>query len=118
MLARIALGAVFLLAGGAKIADHGWVASAREFGLSKGPAWLVPLAEITLGSMMVAGLGGSVAVSCGIALLMVFSLALAIRLRAGQPIVCACFGAWSRRPISWWTLLRNVFLMLLGYLAL
>ncbi len=117
-LARIAFGVVFLFAGGAKLADQSWVASAAEFGLGSRTAWLVPATEIVLGSLIVTAVGGSLAIAAGIALLLAFTFAIITRLRAGRIVVCACFGGWSRRPLSWRSVARNGAFIALGLLAL
>jgi len=117
-VARIAFGLVFLVAGGAKLADRGWTSAASEFGLSARTAWIVPATEVVLGALLVTGIGGSLATWFGIALLLAFTVAIVIRLRAGRVVVCACFGGWSRKPLSWRSVARNAALITIGILAL
>jgi hypothetical protein len=43
---------------------------------------------------------------------------LLVRLDDGVRPPCACFGAWSARPVSWWSVGRNVALGVLALVAM
>jgi hypothetical protein len=50
--------------------------------------------------------------------LLLFSALIAKRLSEGRRPPCACFGAWSAKPIGPEHLARNAALLVLGVLAL
>lgn len=113
------LGAVFLVSGAAKLADRQWPASARAFGVAEPIARAVPPVELVLGAALVAGLGGPWPALVGAGLLVVFTIAIVLVLRRdGDAPACACFGGWSRRPVSGRTVLRNVALLVVALVAL
>ena len=81
-------------------------------------AWGVLVAvEAALGVAVAAGIDAA-AYAAG-ALLALFCAAQATALasgRGGAP--CACFGAWSTRPLSWWHVARNGAMMALAVVAI
>lgn len=50
--------------------------------------------------------------------LQVFTLSIIAQLSRGRRPVCACFGAWSARPLGAGHVVRNVAMMVLAVLAL
>ena len=74
---------------------------------------LVPLAEITLGVMLVGGWWLMQTIVAGLLLLVSFTVLLLVRLRDPDRLPCSCFGATSQRPMSWLDVLRNVILIAL-----
>lgn len=116
--ARIVLGLVFLVSGATKLADRTWPSSAAAFGVPGWAARLLPMVELVVGALLVPGLGGAGVVGVAAALLVAFTAVIVVRLLAdGDRPVCACFGAWSARPISWRTVARNVGLLALALVA-
>lgn len=116
--ARVVLGFVFLVSGAAKLADRTWPQSAAVFGVPARAARLLPVLELAVGAALVPGLGGAWVVGAAAALLVGFTAVIVARLVSdGDRPVCACFGAWSARPISWRTVARNVGLLGLAALA-
>jgi len=117
-LARVALGAVLLVAGAAKLRDRSWPPAAAALGVPTAVARLVPAVEIGLGAMVVPGAGGVVPVMMAVGLLLAMTMVLAANLARGRRPVCACFGSMRQRPIGAWTIVRNLALMGVGALAL
>ncbi len=116
--ARIALGLVFLVSGASKLAERTWPSSAAAFGVPRWAARLLPIVELVVGALLVPGLGGAWVVGVAAALLVAFTAVIVLRLLAdGDRPVCACFGAWSTRPISWRTVARNAGLLALAVVA-
>ncbi|MFM7534351.1 MAG: MauE/DoxX family redox-associated membrane protein [Acidimicrobiales bacterium] len=115
--ASVALGAVFTIAAVTKLAAPTWTADAAALGV---PRWLarpVPVVEVVLAATLVAGIARPVPALGAVVLLVVFSALVAQALRRGRRPVCACFGRWSARPISAWTLARNGVLLALAAVA-
>jgi hypothetical protein len=118
-VATLLLGAVFVVAGASKIvAGSTWIAQARQMGATQPIATVLPGVELVLGALLVVGIGGDLPVIAAIVLLVAFSVAIARQLVDGRHPPCACFGAWSQRPLSESHLWRNAGLILLGFIAL
>ena len=109
VVAGVALGAVFVIAGVAKIASRGrWPAQAAALGTPRAIAVVVPWVEIALGALVAVGVGMP---WTGLAVLVVLAAYTGLILvRLDDPVrpPCACFGSWSARPLSWWSVARNV----------
>lgn len=118
LIARVT-GVLFIFSGVSKLmARDTFAASLR--GLPFLPSWgigpvatALPWVEVVLGSVMVMGLLTLYAVLIALALLFIFSLVAIAALARGLDVPCACFGAASRAPLSWWTVGRNVLFALL-----
>lgn len=119
LVASILLGLAFLVAGGSKLAaGQAWSHQAAELGAPKLLVPLLPWLELALGGALVVQLAKPFAAIAALALLVAFSVLIALRLSQGRRPVCACFGAWSAKPIGPPHLLRNGALIALGILAL
>jgi uncharacterized membrane protein YphA (DoxX/SURF4 family) len=118
LLASIALGAAFVVAGASKLAaGPAWPSQARGLGA---PAWTIPIVpwlELALGALLVVRLVPVVAAGAAAALLVAFTVLIGVRLREGVRPPCACFGAWSAEPIGWKHVARNLALLVLAALA-
>jgi uncharacterized membrane protein YphA (DoxX/SURF4 family) len=118
VVAAIALGLAFLVAGGSKLAAReSWASQARGL---EAPSWsipLVPWVELVLGAALVAQLGRRAMAVGAAALLVSFTVLIAARLREGKRPPCACFGAWSARPIGIGHVVRNAVLLSLALVA-
>ncbi len=112
------MGVVFLASGASKVFDRRWPAAAASFGLPAVGARVLPVVELVLGAGLVVGLGGRWTVVVALGLLAAFTGAVAGQLARGRRPVCACFGAWSARPVGAATLVRNVAVAAIGVLAL
>lgn len=117
-LAAIVLGTVFVVAGASKVAaGTGWVAQARQLGAPIPVATVLPGVEIVLGALLVVGLGAPVPAVAAIVLLVGFSVVIARQLVDGRHPPCACFGAWSHRPLGEGHLVRNAALIVVALIA-
>ena len=118
LIARLLLAGLFGVAGGAKLADRdGTRVALEEFGLKRflsPAALLLPLAELSVAALLLpavtAGWGGVLA----LALLSVFSIAIAGALRRGETPDCHCFGQLRSAPTGRVTLVRNAVLAALA----
>jgi uncharacterized membrane protein YphA (DoxX/SURF4 family) len=125
LAARMVLGLVFIAAALPKIADPpGFAKAIWAYGLF--PAWAqnplalaLPWLELACGLALCLGFWLRAAVLWVGALLLSFSLALAINLARHHPVDCGCFGASApktevqRLADMRWVLLRDVGLLLL-----
>ena len=118
MAAAVLLGIAMLVAGGGKLASPSWPEHARGLGA---PAWSVPVVpwiEIGLGALLVVQWSRPLVAAATAALLLVFSVLLALRLAEGRRPPCACFGGFSTRPIGPWSVVRNAVLIGLAIIAI
>jgi uncharacterized membrane protein YphA (DoxX/SURF4 family) len=119
VVARIALGAVFVVAGASKLsAGRAWPEQARRLGISRPVALVVPWFELALGAMAVVGLVPAVVAAVALGALVAFTAVLVRTLRQGRRPPCACFGAWSARPLGWQHVARNAAFVSLAVVAL
>jgi uncharacterized membrane protein YphA (DoxX/SURF4 family) len=117
-LAAIFLGAVFVVAGVSKIvAGPTWVAQARELGAPAPVATALPGLELVVGALLVTGIAAPLPAVVA-AFMLVFSVAIARQLVDGRHPPCACFGAWSQRPLGEGHLLRNAGLIVVALIAI
>jgi uncharacterized membrane protein YphA (DoxX/SURF4 family) len=126
LAARILLGLVFIAAALPKIADPpGFAKAIWAYALF--PPWslnplalLLPWLELFCGLALCLGRWTPAAVLWTSALLLSFSLALAINLARHHPIDCGCFGSAPHRSETErlvdmrWALLRDIGLLLLA----
>ncbi len=118
-LAAIVLGSVFVVAAVSKIvAGPTWVTQARELGAPTPVATALPGVELVVGALLIVGIGGPLPAIAAALLLVVFSVAIARQLVDGRHPPCACFGAWSQRPLGEGHLLRNAGLIVVALVAL
>jgi uncharacterized membrane protein YphA (DoxX/SURF4 family) len=117
LLARLALGAVFVLAAVTKLRDPVWPITASDFGLPIGLAFPLAYAELALGALLVAQVGVPQTAFAALALLAVFTGAAAAHVAQGHDVPCGCFGTASHKPTTWRTVARNVGLCVLALLA-
>lgn len=116
-VAAVAVGAALVVAGAAKLARPSWVADAAALGV---PAWLarpVPLVELLVGAGLAVGVARRPLAWVALALFAAFSAVLGRTLAQGRRPVCACFGAWSQRPIGARSLARNAAFAALALVA-
>ena len=114
VIASVILGGVMCVAGGSKIAMGGrWPVEAQALGAPKSIAPIVPWIEIVLGALLIVQLEPEVVGALSVALLVAFTLLIMRQLQKGEQPVCACFGSWSSKPLSWNHVVRNA-----GFIAL
>ncbi len=120
-LIRIALSAIFGVAGVTKLFDQpGTREAVRDFGA---PASLVPTLSIVLPIVELAIAVGLLFVNttrvsalAALLMLLLFVAAIALNLARGQTHDCHCFGQLYSRPLGWPTLARNlIFAVMAGF---
>jgi uncharacterized membrane protein YphA (DoxX/SURF4 family) len=118
-VASVLLGIVFVVAGASKLAARdAWPMQAVGLGT---PFFLVPYVpwfELAVGATLIAQVAEPIPEYVAIMVLLLFSALIAKRLSEGRRPPCACFGAWSAKPIGPEHLARNAALLVLGVLAL
>ena len=119
LVASVVLGIAFVVAGGSKIAaGPSWPTQARGLGA---PTWVIPAVpwiEIAVGAMLIVQFGAPWPSLAALVMLIAFTVLIAVALAHGRRPPCACFGAWSAKPIGGGHLVRNGALMVLALLSL
>lgn len=119
VVAAVLLGAAFVVAGASKLAAReSWPVQALGLGA---PAWTVPLVpwiEMVIGALLLVQLFRPAMAAAAAVLLVLFTIMLLRKLAAGERPPCACFGAWSAKPIGWGHIARNAGLLCLAGAAL
>lgn len=112
VVASLIVGGTFIVAGASKIAaGPAWPVQAAGLGSPKWAVRAVPAVELALGALLVAQVARRpVALACA-ALIVSFSALILRRLGQGRRPPCACFGAWSAKPIGAGHLVRNAALL-------
>ena len=119
LVAAILLGLVFLVSGGSKLAaGPAWPEQARALGAPPAVVPVLPWLEIVLGALLVVQLAPVLAAAIALAVLVAFTALILRRLAEGEHPPCACFGAWSAKPLGRGHVARNVGFMVLGVVAL
>jgi uncharacterized membrane protein YphA (DoxX/SURF4 family) len=119
VVAAVGLGAVFVIAGASKVAlGAAWPAQARAMGAPMPIATIVPAVELVIGATLVTRVAMPLPAVAAIVLLVAFSVLIARQLVDGRHPPCACFGAWSHRPLSGTHLVRNAVMILVAIVAL
>lgn len=126
LVARQVLGWVLLVAGVLKITNiYGTGVNIRAyqlplpFELTNVLAWAMPLFEIIVGLMLVAGAFTRVAAGLGTLSMIAFIIAIASVWARGISIDCGCFGTGGVKPtfepwLYFWEIVRDVALALCG----
>ena len=113
------VGAVFIFSSTQKLIDRrGWVAQAAQLGVPHSIASIVAPLEGLVGVVLIAQIWTVTALLSSLTLLVAFTLLLVSLLARGLRPPCACFGAARTRPISWWTVVRNVVFIAINLVAL
>jgi thiol-disulfide isomerase/thioredoxin len=124
LVARLALAITFIVSATAKFRDAGGARQAvKDFGV---PAAIAPLVAASLAPLELASavllLTTDLAVWIGaivaLLLLATFTVGIVANLVRGKQVECHCFGALSDRPLSWWSVARNVALIALAAVVL
>jgi hypothetical protein len=119
VVAAVALGAVFVTAGAAKLVlGAAWPAQARAMGAPMPFATVVPGVELVVGATLITRIAMPLPALAAIALLVAFSILIARQLVEGRHPPCACFGAWSHRPLSGAHLVRNAAMIVVAIASL
>ena len=119
VVASVLLGAVFVVASVTKFAaPRQWRAQASDLGVARNVAVAVPYVEAVIGALLIAQIARRPVAVVAAVLLAGFTTVLVVRLRQGRHPPCACFGAWSSKPIGYSNVARNAcFLVLAAVIA-
>jgi len=101
---------------GAAFANYGLPPALLRLKLS----WSIPALELAVAVGLWVPTGTVAALLLAVALLLAYSAAIALNLRAGRSgIACGCGGPDPEQPIAWWMVGRNLLLssLLLAVLA-
>jgi len=119
LVASVLLGFVFLVSGGSKIAaGPAWPEQAAGLGAPSIVVPVLPWVEIVLGAILVMQVAPVAAAATALVVLAAFTALIIRRLAQGRHPPCACFGAWSAKPLGAGHVVRNAGFMVLGVLAL
>ena len=112
LIARLVLGAVFTLAGVAKLSDlKGSRKAIIDFGVPPAIAaplgLLLPVAELSVAATLIPASTAWWGALGALALLSVFVVGITYNLARGRKPECHCFGQLHSAPAGWKTLARN-----------
>src|ERR687898_376688 len=112
LFARLLLAAVFVVAGGAKLADRaGSRRAVADFGvpapLAATLGVLLPLAELAVAAALIPTSTAWWGAVGALVLLLVFVVGISANLARGRKPECHCFGQLYSEPAGWKTLVRN-----------
>jgi uncharacterized membrane protein YphA (DoxX/SURF4 family) len=114
MILRIAVGVLFIWAGGAKI-GHADVFAAQITAFRIVPhvliapmALLLPFCEVLLGLYLVLGLYTRIAALIAVVQLAIFAVAIGSAVARGLSLSCGCFGPGDTTVTSWPEVVRDV----------
>ncbi|HAF14586.1 MAG TPA: hypothetical protein DHU55_00330 [Blastocatellia bacterium] len=110
---RIALSAVFGIAGVTKLIDQpGTRKAVKDFGapnpLAPTLAFVLPFLELSVAAGLLFSNSVWWSALAGLLLLGLFVVAIGVNLAQGRTHDCHCFGQLYSRPLGWSTLVRNV----------
>jgi uncharacterized membrane protein YphA (DoxX/SURF4 family)/thiol-disulfide isomerase/thioredoxin len=113
VLLRIALSAVFGVAGITKLLDLRGTRTAVKNFRAPGPMvpailLLLPIAELAVAAGLLVDRAASISALGALLLLAVFIVAISVNLAQGRTHDCHCFGQLHSRPLGWPTLVRNI----------
>lgn len=118
VVVSVLLGAVFVISGVMKVASpRQWTAQSAGLGVPSVVAAVVPFVELAVGALLVAQIARRAVAGVAGALLIAFTALLVVRLSQGRRPPCACFGAWSSKPIGWSNVARNAAFLALAALV-
>lgn len=113
------LGITFVVAGASKlVAGPSWSHQARELGAPRWSISPLPWVEMSLGALLVVQVARRPAAAGALVLLAAFSALILRRLAEGRRPPCACFGAWSVRPLGAGHVIRNAVLAVIAGVAI
>jgi uncharacterized membrane protein YphA (DoxX/SURF4 family)/thiol-disulfide isomerase/thioredoxin len=113
VLLRIALSAVFGVAGVTKLIDpRGTREAVKNFGapepLAPVLAIILPIVELTIAAGLLFTSTSRVSALAALLVLLLFVVAISVNLARGRTHDCHCFGQLYSRPLGWPTLVRNI----------
>ena len=123
VVARLVLAGVFIVAGGAKLADlPGSRAALAGFGIPTRVAYLtgtlLPFAELAVAGLLLFGATARAGAIGALSLLVLFAIGISISMARGKAPDCHCFGQLHSEPAGPRTLARNLVLAAIAAFAL
>jgi uncharacterized membrane protein YphA (DoxX/SURF4 family) len=125
LFARLCLGGVLIVSGIGKLLDArnspAAVAAQVPFlppALARLAATILPWVEMVLGALLVLGLGLFPTALAATALMLIFTVVVTRDVLQNRRTSCACFGRFSSEKVSELTVLRDLFLLVLGGLII
>lgn len=119
VVSGIAVGLVFVAAGAFKLIDGDvWLRQAADMGVRPPLACVVPWCEIWLGALTAVHVFGPLPAIALLAMLVVFTVVIGLRLLDGTRPPCACFGLRSSRPLGAYHVVRNLVLSVLALITI
>lgn len=123
VVARLVLAGVFIVAGGAKLAD---MPGSREaltgFGIPARVAYplgtLLPFAELAVAGLLLFGSTARAGAAGALSLLILFAIGISVSIARGRAPECHCFGQLHSEPAGPQTLARNLVLAAIAVFAL
>ena len=109
--ARVAVGAVLLVAGWSKIKNRRWPLLAIEAGVPRPVVLGLPAFELVLGLLLVAQVQAGVVGWVSVALFTAFLAVVSIQFATGSEAPCNCFGGDGESVVSKITIARNLVLL-------
>ncbi len=123
LLLRLTLGGLLILAAVTKFVDRGgFQAAVSEYrvfpsALERPFAVTLPFVELTLGVLLLAGLGTVIAASLAVPVFLSFSLAIGVNMVRGRDLDCHCFGSVQSEPIGWPAVIRSSALLVVAVIV-
>ena len=123
LVARLVLALIFVVAGIAKAADlAGSRRAVRSFGVPErlaAPLGLIlPFVEILIAVALIPLNSAWAGAIAALAVLLIFTIGIAVNLARGNSPDCHCFGQLHSEPVGWSTLARNIVLIAVaGFIA-
>jgi uncharacterized membrane protein YphA (DoxX/SURF4 family)/thioredoxin-related protein len=113
VLLRVALGAIFGVAGVTKLLDlRGTRDALKNFGapevLVPTLSIILPILELSVTVGLLVDAAAAISAVGALLLLSVFIVAISVNLAQGRTHDCHCFGQLHSRPLGWPTLVRNL----------
>ncbi len=119
VVAGIVVGLAFVVAGASKLAaGRAWPAQAAGMRVPRSVATVVPFVELGVGALSIVQVWRPWPAVAALVLLAMFTVLIVAHLRADSHPPCACFGAWSAKPLGWGHVARNAALAALAVVAL
>ena len=113
LLLRLTLGGLLTLAAFTKLADReAFRTAVSEYRvlpstLERPFAATLPMVELTVGVLLLAGLGTVIAASLAVPVFLSFSIAIGVNMLRGRALDCHCFGSVQSEPIGWPAIIRS-----------
>lgn len=117
IVARLLIGAVLLYAGFSKLRSRRWHILAMETGAPRSAVVALPVVEALVGLALILLPTSAQAAWVALALLVLFTGFVVRQLVAGRRAPCNCFGGDGEEAAGWRTVVRNLILIALAFLA-